>query len=211
MEQANDEWASMREKLDAIFSTNYFTDERDGRKYRTVTIDGVKWMAENLNYETPASRCYDDDGDYSAKYGRLYTWEDAMSACPEGWHLPTREEWEGLARAVGGRLVICDVDGDSIRTWADASMSLKAKTGWVKNGTDDFNFSALPSGMLNVEGDAVEAGSNGYWWTATKKSDEESYYWSLRESFGGVLENSAPNGFFSPYFSVRCVEEVHQW
>lgn len=185
----------------------YFKDERDGREYRAVEVGGKTWLAENLSYETPQSRCYGDDEAYGEKYGRLYTWEDAAAACPDGWHLPSRDEWEDLARAVGGRLVTGEVDGESFRCWADASQHLKAKSGWAVNGTDSFGFSALPGGMFNVEGEAVEAGVNGYWWTATKEGDDEAYSWSLRESFSGVLESCVPNGFFSPYFSVRCIED----
>lgn len=87
-----------------------------------MTIDKQVWMAENLNYESGLSYCYDSKIENCAKYGRLYTWATAMDSlgfwgsngegcgigfecspaypvrgvCPKGWHLPNNVEWETL-------------------------------------------------------------------------------------------------------------------
>jgi uncharacterized protein (TIGR02145 family) len=78
-----------------------FTDPRDGQSYPTVTIGGMTWLARNLNFASRESYCYDDDKKNCARNGRLYRWEAALAACPEGWHLSTEFEWQALELAIG--------------------------------------------------------------------------------------------------------------
>lgn len=78
------------------------TDERDDRRYKTVQIGSQTWMAENLNYKTKNSKCYGGSLKNCQKYGRLYNWNDAVNACPSGWHLPTKNEYEKLIEFAGG-------------------------------------------------------------------------------------------------------------
>ena len=108
-------------------------DARDGQTYKIVTIGSQTWMAENLNYEMPNSACFKNDPSKCEQYGRLYFWAAAMQACPQGWHLPSLEEWKILMDAVGGENV--------------AGSVLKAKTGWRNNGngSDLYGFSVLPA------------------------------------------------------------------
>jgi uncharacterized protein (TIGR02145 family) len=83
--------------------TGTFTDPRDGKAYKTVKIGHWIWMAENLNYVTKRSWCYNNDTCNCRQYGRLYTWKVAKKACPPGWHLPSIEEFETLLNNVGGK------------------------------------------------------------------------------------------------------------
>jgi len=81
----------------------HFTDSRDKKHYRVMKLkDGKTWMAENLNYEVPGSWCYGNRSSNCEKYGRLYTHSAALKACPQGWHLPSQEEWDNLIKAYGG-------------------------------------------------------------------------------------------------------------
>ena len=91
-------------------------DSRDGQTYKTVKIGKQVWMAENMNYDIKHSYCYDNNPENCEKYGRLYTWAAANYVCPEGWHLPTKEEFEILMSNVG-----------EIET---AGKMLKSKQGW---------------------------------------------------------------------------------
>jgi uncharacterized protein (TIGR02145 family) len=170
-----------------------FKDPRDGTVYRTVKIGNQVWMAENLNYKTANSWCYNNDEANGKKYGRLYTWDAAKAACPSGWHLPTRQEWDELVATAGGPSV--------------AGKKLKATSGWNHNGneTDDFGFSALPGGLRHTyRGDFDVAGKGGYWWTATE--------FNAGSAYGRIMYyNSDKVGEFyydeSDGWSVRCVKD----
>ena len=76
-------------------------DSRDGRTYHTVQVGDKSWIVENLNYKG-SGFCYDDNANNCEKYGRLYTWKDAQGACPEGWYLPTDDEWYELINSQKG-------------------------------------------------------------------------------------------------------------
>lgn len=107
-----------------------FVDERDGHRYKTTTIDGQVWMAQNLNYATnDGSYCAYDKVDSCVKYGRRYTWEAALVACPAGWHLPKKSEWFSLQSKL-----FRDGNGDA--------SCLRAKE-W--GGSDKYGFKALPT------------------------------------------------------------------
>lgn len=78
-------------------------DERDGQRYKFVTIGDQVWMAENFNIAMDTARyCYDDNATNCETYGALYTWYAAKEAAPEGWHLPSITEWDVLVTGLGG-------------------------------------------------------------------------------------------------------------
>jgi uncharacterized protein (TIGR02145 family) len=185
-----------------------------------VTLGGLKWMTSNLNVETADSWCYGegdqvldhDGGDYvtltptqiqanCAKYGRLYTWESAKSACQSiGKRLPTREEWTALAEAAGGA---CH-DG----TRGTGGKKLKSTSGWNNNGngTNDYGFSALPGGHRDGSSFGVfyGAGYYGDWWTATENGESHAYNRGMRYDADCVSEREI--NFKREGSSVRCVE-----
>ncbi|MCL1957513.1 MAG: hypothetical protein FWF63_09340 [Fibromonadales bacterium] len=168
-----------------------FTDFRDNKTYKIVKIGNQTWMAENLSYNAIGSKCYDNQESNCQKYGRLYYWETAKSACLGlGWHLPSHEEWETLTAFVGG----AHIEGKV----------LKAKSGWNNNGNgeDKFGFSALPGGAGNSDGSFSNVGYSGYWWTA---SDNIGYPYYRRMSY----DIRGADWYFNKGYllSVRCLRD----
>ncbi len=68
----------------------------DEKPFKTFTFGNKVWMVENLKVKADGSRC---EGDCN-KFGRLYDWNTAMKACPEGWHLPAMSEFDSLLVAI---------------------------------------------------------------------------------------------------------------
>jgi uncharacterized protein (TIGR02145 family) len=179
-----------------------FTDRRDGRVYRTVKMpDGKTWMAENLNYKTGNSWCYEDNDANCKQYGRLYDWNTAKTACPGGWRLPSREEWQTLVRAVdpNAQLISGGLDDDNV-----AGKKLKSKSGWYDNGngTDEYSFSALPGGYYY--GDFYGAGYLGYWWAATDIESDFAYGRDMSYDIEYVNEDYDYESYGR---SVRCLRD----
>jgi uncharacterized protein (TIGR02145 family) len=167
------------------------TDPRDGQTYKTVTIEielegGVKvkrtWMAENLNYEVPDSYCYKNEPAYCEAFGRLYTFQAAKEACPEGWHVPTISEWQLLFRTFGGI--------------HNAGLALQ------KGGESGLDL------MLGGFGDPgrvyKNVGISGNYWDAEKKSENTSGLISVqkgsKEIYHSVIGDWHRN-------STRCIKD----
>ena len=84
-----------------------FTDPRDNQVYPITKIGNQVWLAQNLNYAMEGSFCFDNkvascDEDYHVRFGRHYTIQAALKACPDGWHLPNNDEWSELIDYVSG-------------------------------------------------------------------------------------------------------------
>ncbi len=95
-----------------------WTDPLDGQSYRVAAFNGLEWMAENYNgaispgyhswYYGFAERAIISEGhgletdEERKRHGRLYTWPGAYYATPEGWRLPTPDEYNDLMTQLGG-------------------------------------------------------------------------------------------------------------
>jgi uncharacterized protein (TIGR02145 family) len=200
------------------------SDTRDGKSYRTVTIGTQLWMADNLNYNASGSKCYGEDGKacYSynfsgitlsnesvqancAKYGRLYDWETAMSACPSGWHVPTHAEWNVLYSYAEENISNCEeyVNYGSCPT---SGKHLKSLNGWncnSGNGLNSYGFSALPGGERSYEsGDFWSAGEGGFWWSSTENSNLSAFN---RKMQCGLERADWSSNRKANMYSVRCI------
>lgn len=190
------ESAQKKENNDGIVNSNVvngiMTDSRDGKTYKTVKIGEQIWMAENLNFRTKDSWCNDNKLSNCSKYGRLYTWNAAIKACPSGWHLPSKVEFETLFTAVGGKLT--------------AGKMLKSQSGWYYNGNgiDAYGFSALPAAARNYHGGFSYADKNAYFWSATKLGKYDAFYLYLyyRSETVYLYDYNKDNAL-----SVRCLRD----
>jgi uncharacterized protein (TIGR02145 family) len=179
-------------------SITTFTDSRDGKTYKQVTIGGQNWMAENLNYAAESSACYENKDNNCAKYGRLYIWDAAKQACPDGWHLSTDGEWTALEDEVGGRDI--------------AGTKLKSTAGWNNKGNkaDDYGFTALPGGYGDSNrGYFSGDGYDGYWWSATESNVGGAGAWSRLVNYSNEFVYRSNEGK-ARQFSVRCVQDQEQ-
>jgi uncharacterized protein (TIGR02145 family) len=176
----------------SVAAQNTMTDPRDGKTYRTVKIGDQVWMAENLNYETEKSYCYNDSAEYCTKYGRFYEWNSAMKACPEGWHLPLLAEFKTLVDALG----------DSTK----AGDMLKSTSGWLqeRNGTDDYGFTALPIGGRSAIGKYVNKEWLAYFWSSTESGVDFANVMLMGANYS-IVQLDQDQGKENA-FSVRCLQ-----
>jgi len=150
---------------------SYFQDSRDDKKYKFVEIGSQTWMAENLNYDALGSVEH-NQGAY-----RLYNFPES-SICPDGWHLPSDDEWTELTDFVG----------------ENAGTKLKSKN---YNGTDDYGFAAEPiynTGWLG-------------WWSATIWEVEGRTYASIWKVITDDSNVTNGVNLFEKLNAVRCVRD----
>ena len=176
-----------------------FTDSRDGQSYGVVKIGDQTWMAANLNFETAGSFGPEGDSRNCKRLGRLYSWAEASSVCPEGWRLPTKADFEKLIAEM--------LKGGVASSKGDAGAALKAKDGWFKkgNGSDVLGFKALPAGFRGADGKFDGIGGYAYFWSATEDDEfPESLAYYLFLSFSSDV--ASLNAFAKEdYRSVRCI------
>ena len=130
--------------------SGFFVDERDNKKYKWVRVGNKKWMADNLKYNSSNSLCYNNQEFNCDIYGRLYNWEEAINVCPEGWRLPTTEDWEGIHFNFGNNL-----------------NSIKSTQGWLnENGANQRQINILPSGYYSIIKRFNGLGSRASFWLA---------------------------------------------
>ncbi len=194
-------------------SEQTFIDLRDGNKYKIVQIGNQIWMAEDLRYkcanfknvgiesakwrgETDA--CAPQGADYK---GLLYQWDIAMGSlnkessqdlCPEGWHIPSDDEWEILALYIG------------IDTNQGTRLKETVKKGpKEEDGTNEYGFAALLPGYRCSEGILYSEGSHVFWWSSTEDGDNVSYR-GVRSGLPGFYWTKDSNAKARGY-SIRCL------
>jgi uncharacterized protein (TIGR02145 family) len=202
----------------------------DGNSYSTVKICNQTWMAKNLdvaryrngdiipqvtdptqwaNLTTGAWCWYNNDSSNGAVYGRLYNWyavNDPRGLAPEGWHVPSDGEWNIFIKCV-------DPNSDTSGVFLQTSIG----GGYLKEvgynhwsypnigATDNFEYTAMPSGMREIDGTFSAMSYLGLWWSNTQLNQNESYKRGV-----GFNDSGFGRDVFNKKwgFSVRCVKDA---
>jgi len=184
---------------------NSFTDPRDGKTYKTVTIGDQVWMAENLDYDA-GEGCWDA---LKEEYGKLYCWETAINVAPEGWHLPSDSEWQQLEIFLGMSESDAEKEGER---GTDEGDKLKSDRGWYindidYNGTNSSGFSALPACLHDSLGYLAIYVPGAYFWTSSNieiDQDQRAWVHYLLQDTKTIYRETAEIEFG---YSVRLVKD----
>jgi len=192
-------------------------DNRDGETYQTILIGNQCWMAENLNIgeminggssmtnnSVIEKYCYDNNTANCETYGGLYQWNEMMQyypipgvqgICPDGWHLPTDDEWTILTDFLGGESV------------AAGKMKETGTTHWSSpntGATNESGFTALPGGVCSSSGYFSWLTSTTLFWSSSENNGSGAWYRALGNSSGGVGRSTY---FKTNGCSVRCLQD----
>lgn len=153
----------------------------DGIVYPYVNIAGLDWLCRNIADES-AGAPYKNCGVMGDVFGRYYSFEEAQTICPDGWRLPTNDEWTAAAAAYDNK--IADLMGNAYFN-GDLMWEYWPAVGEITNAS---GLSMIPAGYAMLSG----KGSDGYYnnalfngymeyaafWTADAVEDEEgmAYY-----------------------------------
>ncbi len=205
--------------------------EYGGQTYHTVQIGDQCWMRENLNIgnflrasdtlknnDTIEKYCYKNDLNNCDRYGGMYTWDELMNytdtvargICPEGWHIPTDQDWTILEAGLDSLYTINDSIWDTIG-WRGSNTGGRLKMSGLElwynpnvGGVNAAGFTAVPGGILYGEErnfDLIK-GAN-YLWSSTKAGDN-AWFRLLSYAHNDIRRSHTHSG---NAFSVRCIKD----
>lgn len=207
--------------LDSIYYENKW--------YHTIQIFSQCWMKENLDAGTMImgsqnqsdnglveKYCYANNVNNCAAKGGLYIWEEMMhyttvngsqGICPEGWHVPTDEEWNILEGAADSQFGMGHPvwSSSNIFRGLDAGYNLKSTSGWSANGNGDdlYGFTGLPGGYWWELG-FFENTTFGILWTSTLSDQMLPWFHGFRMDMNSAARNTF-DGICG--YSVRCLKD----
>jgi uncharacterized protein (TIGR02145 family) len=198
--------------------TGTFFDSRDSTTYPTIIIGNQIWFAANLKYlpsvnppsqhanNVPHYYVYDYIGNnrFEAKttpnyqkFGVLYNYRAALTACPAGWHLPTSVEFQTLIEYVGGATVA----GGNLKTTEQGYWNPPNS-----GATNESGFSGHPGGFYRYQTTSFQNLNNfGYYWSSLTPPQNDI-------AVGQVMalnSTSVVSNIFitNSGFSVRCIRD----
>ena len=207
----------------------------DGNVYQTVKIGDQWWMAENLRVaryrnkdpipivtdsvcwaclSTGACCIYGNETSPEPSYGRLYNWyavKCPRGLAPEGWHVPTDEEWKSLEMYLGMSQSMADTEYYR-GTNQGGMLKGTGNSLWkVPNAgaTNEYGFSALPGGgrsavTIQGIGKFVYRGEIATFWSSTQKNAHNAWFRILSYERADIYRLSSDKQLG---FAVRCVKD----
>ena len=198
-------------------------------QFDSIKIGNQEWMTRNLDVDRfrngdliphiksneewkkavengqPAWCYYDNDPENGKKYGKLYNWyavNDTRGLAPEGWHVPSDDEWTSLVDFLGGEFIaghkMKSIDGWD--EWWDRDENIKNG-----NGDNSSGFNVLPGGYRNYSGSFGNIRSNSFFWSATEFDNSSAWLRYLFNSHGFLIRYNFLNFNKSVGASVRCL------
>jgi uncharacterized protein (TIGR02145 family) len=200
-------------------------NSRQVKEYETIRIGNQDWMQYNLDEsffrngdsipylssanqwaeagekQEPGWCYYDNNPENGKRFGKLYNWyavNDSRGIAPEGWHVPTDEEWTVLIDYLGGE----EAAGPklkSIDSWMDYE-------GEIGAGTNESGFSGLPNGFRNASGVFSNIETTAYWWSASESNSILAWDRILKHYKKNVFRY---NYYKKAGFGIRCVKDIN--
>jgi uncharacterized protein (TIGR02145 family) len=200
-----------------IFGRGTLTDPRDDKQYRTVLIGNHWWMAENLNAgrwidiignqtdnDEIQKYCYNNLGQYCDTFGGLYQWDEMMNynpenkkgICPDGWHIPSDNDWKELEFALG--MPEAELDNTGLRGTNEGLFLMEG------GGS---GFDLLLGGYIDFIGNSVSVHAVASPWSSTQNNDQKAFQ---RIIYNNVTSIGRGAYFKSEANSVRCVNDNNE-
>ena len=139
---------------------------------------------------------------YMEKYGLLYTYDGALKALPEGWKLPTDEDWKQLEKTLG----MNENELNLLEEWRGATAGIllhDAKTGFNVNyaGTRAY-------GTFNYDSPFMNKDMNAYYWSSSRLAQTDSTEVAIIRTVSrvheGILRGTSN---MTAAYSIRCIKE----
>lgn len=164
----------------------------------SVTIGGKEWAASNMD-DSDFGTSYKNASVVDTVFGRFYTWDEAQTVCPAGWHLPTAAEWDALGNKAGDLMAPAKFLSDEM--WEPA-------LGQEITNTTGFN--AIPVGYLDNTASTDKFrrfGEMAAFWTASDATSDAAlaqFRYLLYDNPEIMKGNGSKT---SLALSVRCVKD----
>jgi uncharacterized protein (TIGR02145 family) len=181
--------------LNASLKYNSYVDLRDYKIYWTITVNEKEWFVQNLDYDLQNNSWYYDNSETNKIYGKLYAGQSLTTnpndICPEGWHIPTQQEWTDLINAFGG----LKVAGSTLKETTDLYWRNSKVVRTNKSG-----MTILPSGSRDSKPSFANLGKYTSFWTSTPNPKIPNSYYAINLGFmrdNFIIDGGDPNWSYS--------------